>query len=57
MIPGINKNKRGMIKDSFFDAVNLNISEDLINEIIILYSLGVGVDDLKYFLSMKLNES
>lgn len=43
-----------MKKDLCFNADNMDIPEDIINEIIILYSLGVGMEDLKYFLAMKL---
>ena len=50
------KGIKTMKKELPLNLENLNISEDLVNEIVILYSLGVGIDDLKYFLDMKLRD-
>ena len=45
-----------MKKFSFFDEKQLDISDDIINEIIILHSLGVNIEDLKYLLALRLND-
>lgn len=34
---------------------NLDLPEDIINEIVILYNLGVNIEELKYILSLRLN--
>jgi len=46
-----------MKKFSFFDEKPLDISDDIISEIIILHSLGVNIEDLKYLLAIRLNGS
>jgi hypothetical protein len=51
------KIKEEMKKFLFFGEKHLDIPEDIINEIIILHSLGVNVEDLKYLLAVRLNES
>lgn len=35
---------------------NLDLSEEIINEIIILYSLGVDIEEIKYILDLKLDD-
>jgi len=45
-----------MKKFSFFDEKNLDIPDDIVNEIIILHSLGVNLEDLKYLLALRLND-
>lgn len=49
--------KEEMKKISFCGKENLDVPEDVINEIVILYSLGVNMQDLKYLLAMRLDES
>ena len=44
-----------MIKDVFSDTGGIDISDDMMAEIIILYSLGVDIQELKYFLALKEN--
>ena len=39
----------------FEDMENMELPEDIRNEIILLYNLGVGIEDLKYFLELRLN--
>lgn len=34
---------------------NMELPEDIKNEIVLLYNLGVGIEDLKYFLAMRAN--
>ena len=46
-----------MKKFLFFGENHFDIPEDIINEIIILHSLGVNIEDLKYLLAVRLNES
>ncbi len=38
------------------DTMDMEIPEHIKDEVILLYNLGVGIDDLKYFLSMKLHK-
>ncbi|HTZ42023.1 MAG TPA: hypothetical protein VMC07_02340 [Candidatus Omnitrophota bacterium] len=45
-----------MDKLLFPDYINLEIPNDIIHEIIILHSLGVGIEDLKYLLVLRLND-
>ena len=44
-----------MAKTLFF-SVDADIPEDVLNEIIILYNLGVGIEDLKYLLNVRLDK-
>ncbi|MDD5699746.1 MAG: hypothetical protein PHH00_00940 [Candidatus Nanoarchaeia archaeon] len=44
-----------MKKDFFCNAKNSGIPEDIMNEIIVLYSIGVSIEDLKYLLSVRMN--
>jgi len=44
-----------MAKISFFN-VDADIPEDVLNEIIILYNLGVGIEDLKYLLNVRMDK-
>ncbi len=46
-----------MGKFSFCGGKNLDIPEDVINEIIILHSLGVGIEELKYLLELRLSNA
>jgi len=48
------KNKRGMKKNLLFN-VDADLPEDVMNEIIILYNLGVGIDDLKYLVASRMD--
>lgn len=34
---------------------SFDIPEDIISEIVILYNLGVNIEELKYILNLKLN--
>ena len=45
-----------MNKFLFSDEKYFDIPDDIINEIIILHSLGVNIDDLKYLLALRLND-
>ncbi|MFZ1970923.1 MAG: hypothetical protein WAU65_01955 [Candidatus Nanoarchaeia archaeon] len=35
--------------------LNLEIPEEIVSEIVILYNLGVNMEDLKYILELRLN--
>ncbi len=39
----------------FEDMENMELPEDVQSEIILLYNLGVGIDDLRYFLELRMN--
>jgi len=39
----------------FEEMENMELPEDIRSEIILLYNLGVSIEDLKYFLEMRLN--
>jgi hypothetical protein len=46
-----------MKKLIFLNEKSFEIPDDIINEIIILHSLGVNIEDLKYLLAIRLNDS
>jgi hypothetical protein len=43
------------MKKTLLFNVDADIPEDILNEIIILYNLGVGIDDLKYLLDIRMD--
>lgn len=43
------------MENTIEEMENMELPDDIRSEIILLYNLGVGIEDLKYFLALRLN--